>query len=161
MMVDGTDVLRGSLQVVFMGFPFAQPKFHIVGPRQRAHRFLSPRLPLPDYTVDGIGPGEVLALRGMVQPRTFRFHHSDVFCLKAQLATGGDIERVHRSNPINTDPGDFVCILKDCDTLVVFRRQHEDTYALVGAAFIVALINGEAKYLVGDGKASPRWFELR
>ena len=61
-------------------------------------------------------------------------------CLfEGQLATGGDIGRVHRSVPIDTDPEEFVYILKDCDTPVIFCRQHEDTDALVGTAFVLGL----------------------
>jgi heterokaryon incompatibility protein (HET) len=61
--------------------------------------------------------------------------------------------------PLNTRPGDLVCIIDGCHTPVIMRKK-EDQYLFVGCCFIVGLMTGEAKQLVESRSLDVQKFEM-
>ncbi|CAM1509004.1 Fc.00g027430.m01.CDS01 [Cosmosporella sp. VM-42] len=64
--------------------------------------------------------------------------------------------------PVTTAPGDILCVLNRGDVPVVLRKASEgDFFTLIGTAFVVGLMNGEAAKFGSDGTTGPNWFEIR
>ncbi|KAH7329447.1 heterokaryon incompatibility protein-domain-containing protein [Stachybotrys elegans] len=65
-------------------------------------------------------------------------------------------------SPVGTKPGDVLCVLKHGDVPVVLRRDEAGShYTLVGTAFVVGLMTGEAAGFCSKDGQRPDWFEIR
>ncbi len=62
--------------------------------------------------------------------------------------------------PCGALPGDIVCILKDCGTPVILR-QVDSHYLFVGTAFVLGLMDGEARKFVEGGHKASEVLEIR
>lgn len=56
--------------------------------------------------------------------------------------------------------GDYVCVLKGCDSLVSLR-ENGDHFLYVGDNIVQDMMNGQAAKLLEEGLAELRQFELR
>ena len=57
-------------------------------------------------------------------------------------------------------PGDIVCVLKDCGVPVILRKV-DSHYLFVGTAFVLGLMDGEARRFVEGGLKVPEVLEIR
>ncbi len=62
--------------------------------------------------------------------------------------------------PSGALPGDIVCILKDCGVPVILREV-DSHYLFVGTAFVLGLMDGEARSFVEGGLKVPEVLEIR
>lgn len=153
--VDGNNVDLQNLRLLNLNFSSSGFDNELVAS-------LPPGVPLSEYAFNGLGPREILAMGSQVLAEDVLL---SIILTFASLEFNGRMGETSDGYiglfPIKTEPDDLVCILKDCDTAIILRKRHEGYYAFVETAFIVGLINGEAKGFIGDGKATTRWFELR
>jgi len=121
-----------------------------------------PDITLSEYTYDGMGPEDVFMM-GSEGP--IKDVWDKVLMDFASLETYWRVGETQNGYiglvPRWTDPGDVVCVLKECETPVLLRKHVDGHFVFVGRAFIVGLMNGEAKDLVDGGKTMRYWYELR